>query len=169
MLQKEYAAVAGNDAAHRYSPGAIIGMETQVIRGNPDPERISTSFVERQNLTLRMGIRRMTRLTNAYSKRFRNHAAAIALHVAHYNFCRVHETLRMTPAMAIGVAKHIWTIGELIQKALDAPATPPPVAPAPTLPRDPRTGLLVGRQPFKLRIIPGGKIGSSRPARRSNR
>ena len=160
MLQKEYAAVPGNDAAHRYSPGAIIGVEKQVITGNPDPGKISTSYVERQNLTLRMGIRRMTRLTNAYSKRFRNHAAAIALHVAHYNLCRVHETLRVTPAMAIGVTTHIWTVGELIQDALAMPAEPSPIVPAapPKLPRDPGTGLLVGRRPFTLRVIRGGKL-----------
>jgi len=171
MLQKQYAAVAGNDAAHRYSPGAIIGVEKQVITGNPKRSKISTSFVERQNLTLRMGIRRMTRLTNAYSKRLRNHEAAIALHIAHYNLCRVHETLRVTPAMALGVTDHVWTIGELIRKAMDAPSVPPaPIAPVrpPPLPRDAQTGLLVGRKPFTLRIIPGGKIGSKRPARRSN-
>ncbi len=160
MLQKEYAAVAGNDAAHRYSPGAIIGVDKQVITGNPDPERICTSYVERQNLTLRMGIRRMTRLTNAYSKKFRNHAAAISLHIGHYNSCRVHETLRITPAMALGVADHVWTIGELIQTALATPAEPTPMTPTtpPRLPRDPKTGLLVGRQPFKLRVIRGGKL-----------
>ncbi len=160
MLQKEYAAVAGNDAAHRYSPGAIIGVEKQVITGNPDPRYICTSYVERQNLTLRMGIRRMTRLTNAYSKKFRNHAAAISLHLAQYNFCRVHETLRITPAMALGVTTHIWTIGELIQTALATPEEPTPMAPItpPRLPRDPKTGLLVGRQPFKLRVIRGGKL-----------
>ncbi len=160
MLQKEYAAVAGNDAAHRYSPGAIIGVEKRVIMGNPDPGRICTSYVERQNLTLRMSIRRMTRLTNAYSKKYRNHAAAISLHIGFYNFCRVHESLRITPAMAIGVTKHIWTIGELIHEALNAPAEPPaPTVPVPpTLPRDPETGLLAGRRPFKLRVIRGGRI-----------
>lgn len=171
QIQKEYAAVVGNEAAVRYSPGAIIGIEKKVIVGKPDQEKISTSFVERQNLTLRMGIRRMTRLTNAHSKKLQNHKAAISLHVGFYNFCRVHETLRITPAMAVGVTDHVWTIGELISKALAAPSeTPAPIAPAtpPTLPRDPETGLLVGRKPFKLRMIPGGKIGSKRPARRSN-
>jgi IS1 family transposase len=160
MLQKEYASVPGNDAAHRYSPGAIIGVEKRVIMGNPDEEKISTSYVERQNLTLRMGIRRMTRLTNAYSKKFRNHAAAMSLHVAFYNFCRVHETLRITPAMAIGVTKHIWTVGELIHEALNAPVEPPaPTAPVPpTLPRDSETGLLAGRRPFRLQVIRGGKL-----------
>ncbi len=112
-----------------------------------------------------MGIRRMTRLTNAYSKKFRNHAAATSLHVAYYNFCRVHETLRITPAMAIGVTKHIWTIGELINKALEMPTEPTaPITPVtpPTLPRDPQTGLLAGRHPFKLTVIRGGKITAPR-------
>jgi hypothetical protein len=147
MIQKEYATVAGNDAAHRYSPGAITGIETRIITGNPYPQKISTSFVERQNLTLRMGIRRMTRLINAYSKKLRNHKGAISLHVGHYNFCRVHETLRITPAMAIGVTDHVWTIGELISTALNTPEAPAPEAPTtpPTMPHDPRTGLLVGR------------------------
>jgi len=125
------------------------------------PERISTSFVERQNLTLRMGIRRLTRLTNAYSKKLRNHEAAISLHVAYYNLCRVHETLRITPAMAIGVTKHVWTIGELVTKAMDAPSEPSaPIAPVtpPTLPRDPQTGLLAGRRSFKLTVVRGGKL-----------
>jgi hypothetical protein len=136
-------------------------MEKKVIMGNPDLEKISTSYVERQNLTLRMGIRRMARLTNAYSKKARNHAAAISLHVAFYNLCRVHETLTITPAMAIGVADHVWTIGELIHEALETPAEPTaPITPAtpPTLPRDPQTALLAGRRPFKLLVIRGGKM-----------
>jgi hypothetical protein len=100
-----------------------------------------------------------------YSKKFRNHSAAIALHVAFYNFVRVHETLRITPAMAIGVTDHVWTIGELIHKALEMPTEPTaPITPAtpPTLLRDPQTGLLPGRRPFKLRVIRGGKM---RPVR----
>jgi len=153
------------EGQRRYSPARCIGAVKHRVEGNPDPNHVSTSFSERQNLSMRMGNRRMTRLTNAYSKKFRNHAAAMSLHVGFYNFCRVHETLRMTPAMAIGVTKHIWTIGELIQKAIDAPAQPPgPMAPAtpPTLPRDPHTGLLAGRRPFKLRVIRGGKISPPR-------
>lgn len=161
MIQKDYAAVAGNDAAHRYSPGAIIGIQKRVITGNPDQTKISTSFVERQNLTLRMNMRRMTRLTNAHSKKLENHEAATALHIGFYNFVRVHETLRVTPAMAVGVTDHVWTIGELISKALDAPAEPSaPITPItpPRLPRDPQTGLLAGRRPFRLTVIRGGKI-----------
>lgn len=161
MIHKEYAAVVGNEAAVRYSPGSIIGVEKDVVCGEPNPAKISTSFVERQNLTLRMGIRRMTRLTNAFSKRLRNHRAAVNLHVAYYNFCRVHETLRITPAMALGVTDHIWSIGELIQKALDTPAAPvAPIAPPPTRPTFYRgEGLPGDRRPFKLTVVQGGKIG----------
>ena len=83
--------------------------------------RASTSYIERQNLTLRMHIRRMTRLTNAFSKRLRNLKAAIALHIAHYNFCRVHETLRVTPAMAAGLTDHVWSIAELLAVVLGIP------------------------------------------------
>ncbi len=81
------------------------------------PRHVSTSYVERSNLTLRMQQRRFARLTNGFSKKLRNHRAAVALYVAHYNLCRVHETIRMTPAMALGVADHIWTIGELVEAA----------------------------------------------------
>jgi hypothetical protein len=98
----------------RYSPGECIGTETQVIMGNPDPKHISTSYVERQNLTMRMSMRRFTRLTNGFSKKIQNHQAAIALHFMHYNFCRVHKTLRGTPAMEAGIANHIWEIEELV-------------------------------------------------------
>ena len=84
------------------------------MQGNPDPKHISTSFIERQNLTMRMSIRRFTRLTNGFSKKIDNHFAAIALHFMHYNFCRVHKTLRVTPAMEAGLAHHVWTIEELV-------------------------------------------------------
>ncbi len=82
------------------------------------PSHISTSYIERQNLTLRMAQRRFTRLTNGFSKKLENHCAAVALYVAHYNFCRVHESLRITPAMQLGVTDHVWTIGELVDAAL---------------------------------------------------
>ena len=84
------------------------------ITGRPDAAHISTSFVERQNLTMRMQMRRFTRLTNAFSKKIDNHAHAIALHFMHYNFCRVHQTLRVTPAMEAGIADHIWSIEEVV-------------------------------------------------------
>jgi IS1 family transposase len=111
MLIKLY----GNDSFDtRYSPGECIGTQTAVLQGYPDPKHISTSFVERQNLTMRMSIRRFTRLTNGHSKKFENHEAAVALHYMHYNFCRIHSTLRVTPAMESGLAGHVWSIEELV-------------------------------------------------------
>ena len=83
--------------------------------GNPDPEHVSTSYVERQNLTMRMAMRRLTRLTNGFSKKLAHLKAAVALHFAYYNFCRTHKTLRVTPAMEAGLTDHVWTIAELIQ------------------------------------------------------
>jgi hypothetical protein len=113
MLIKLYGNPARPDS--RYSPGVCIGTETVKIMGNPDPKHINTSYVERQNLTMRMSIRRFTRLTNAHSKKLANHEAAIALHYMHYNFCRVHQTLRVTPAMEAGIANHVWSIEELVK------------------------------------------------------
>jgi IS1 family transposase len=111
MLIKLY----GNDSFDtKYSPGECIGTQTAVLMGNPDPKHISTSFVERQNLTMRMSIRRFTRLTNGHSKKLSNHEAAIALHYMHYNFCRIHQTLRVTPAMEAGISDHVWSIEELV-------------------------------------------------------
>jgi hypothetical protein len=85
----------------------------KVVSGDPDPKHVCTSHVERQNLTMRMGMRRFTRLTNGFSKKFENHAHQIALYFFHYNFCRVHKTLRVTPAMEAGLADHVWTLEEL--------------------------------------------------------
>ena len=112
MLIKLY----GNDAEKevRYSPAECIGTETVGISGRPDPAHVSTSFVERQNLTMRMKMRRFTRLTNAFSKKVENHMWAIALHYMHYNFCRIHQTLRVTPAMEAGVCDHVWEIEEIV-------------------------------------------------------
>ncbi len=98
----------------RYSPATCIGIRTAVLSGNPDPEHISTSYVERQNLSLRMSIRRFTRLTNAFCKRYENHCHMVAIYYAYYNFCRVHQTLRVTPAMEAGLADHVWTLAELV-------------------------------------------------------
>ena len=86
----------------------------KVVSGNPDPKHVSTSFVERQNLTMRMSMRRFTRLTNAFSKKFENHCHSVALYFMYYNFCRVHQTLRVTPAMESGLADHVWSLEELI-------------------------------------------------------
>lgn len=100
----------------RYSPPHVISASRLVIAGNPRQEKISTSYVERQNLTMRMQMRRFTRLTNAFSKKLENLKAAVALHFAHYNFVRIHSSLRVTPAMAAGVTDKLWTISDLIRK-----------------------------------------------------
>lgn len=98
----------------RYSPPQCVSARPAVQVGNPEPKHINTSFVERQNLTMRMGMRRFTRLTNAFSKKIENHSHAIALHFMHYNFCRVHQTLRVTPAMEAGLTDHVWELEELV-------------------------------------------------------
>jgi IS1 family transposase len=112
MLIKVY----GNEPEghKRYSPAICISCETRGITGNPDPQHISTSYVERANLTMRMNMRRFTRLTNAFSKKVENHAASIALYMMHYNFGRKHMTLGTTPAVKAGIADHIWSIEEII-------------------------------------------------------
>src|SRR6195256_5186237 len=98
----------------RYSPAECIGARKTPIEGSPDPKHISTSFAERQNLNLRMHMRRFTRLTNAFSKKFENHAHNIALFTTYYNFVRIHKTLRTSPAMAAGVSKTLWEIGDIV-------------------------------------------------------
>jgi transposase-like protein/IS1 family transposase len=102
---------------HRYSPGEVVGTDKTTCCGDPDPNRVCTSHIERQNLTLRMQNRRMTRLTNAFSKKWANHQASLALHFAYYNFCRVHSTLKRTPAMAAGLEDHPWTLRELVERS----------------------------------------------------
>ena len=117
-IDKKYAADPGSiEAWRKYSPGHVVAVERKALVGYPD--MISTSYVERQNLTLRMSQRRFTRLTNAFSKKLENHIAATVLYVCWYNLCRVHEAHRVTPAMQIGVADHVWTIRELVAAALD--------------------------------------------------
>ena len=118
MLQKIYGAVAENET--RYSPAKCIGCDMKVVSGDPDPAHVSTSYVERQNLTMRMHMRRFTRLTNGFSKKIENHGHAVALHFMHYNFCRVRKTLRVTPAMEAGISNHVWTLEELVS-LLDFP------------------------------------------------
>ncbi|HYI99204.1 MAG TPA: IS1 family transposase [Thermoleophilaceae bacterium] len=112
QLQKMYGPEGAGDQ-RRYSPASLTGTKKVVLRGDPDPTRISTSYVERQNLTMRMGMRRFTRLTNGFSKKVENLAHAVALHYMHYNFARTHQTLQMTPAMAAGVADHRWSLTEI--------------------------------------------------------
>jgi hypothetical protein len=111
MLIKTYAA---SQEETRYSPAECVSTERLRVMGTPDPRHISTSFVERQNLTMRMSMRRFTRLTNGFSKKVENHAYSVAIHYMHYNFCRIHNTLRITPAMEAGISDHIWTIEELL-------------------------------------------------------
>ena len=98
----------------RYSPADCIGCRAMPMVGKPDRKYISTSFAERQNLTMRMNMRRFTRLTNAFSKKIDNHKHAIALHFMHYNFCRIHKSLRVTPAMEMGITDHVWSIEEIV-------------------------------------------------------
>lgn len=112
-MHKIFGAPTGDDQ-RRYSPATCIGCDMKVVSGDPDPEHVSTSYVERQNLTMRMSMRRFTRLTNGFSKKLENHGHAVALYFLHYNFCRVHKTLRVTPAMESGLADHVWTMEELI-------------------------------------------------------
>jgi IS1 family transposase/lambda repressor-like predicted transcriptional regulator len=113
MLVKIYGA-SSDSPESRYSPAKCIGCESHRVMGNPDPAYISTSYIERQNLTMRMSMRRFTRLTNGFSKKLENLRHAVAIHYMHYNFCRVHKTLRVTPAMEAGIANHVWAIEELI-------------------------------------------------------
>ena len=137
QIVKVFQGEPGPDAARRYSPGHVVGVNYRKVAG--DPKRICTSYVERSNLTIRMQSRRFTRLTNGFSKKLRNHEAAISLFITHYNLARVHETIRMTPAMMLGVTDHIWTIAELIEAAMQDEAPQP-----------------AGRRVGRLRVIDGG-------------
>src|ERR1039458_1547033 len=105
---------ASNEPKTRYSPATCIGTDMKTVSGELDPQYVSTSYVERQNLSMRMGIRRFTRLTNGFSKKIENHSAAVALWFTYYNFCRVHSSIRVTPAMEAGIADHVWTVEELV-------------------------------------------------------
>jgi IS1 family transposase len=110
--QKIYGAPS-DDEQRRYSPAKCIGCDMKVVSGNPDPKHVSTSFVERQNLTMRMHMRRFTRLTNGFSKKVDNHRHSVSLHYMFYNFCRIHQTLKVTPAMEAGITDHVWSVEEL--------------------------------------------------------
>jgi IS1 family transposase len=113
MLVKLYSAPSVQDEARRYSPSECCGTIKNLVCGWPDHSKVSTSFVERQNLTMRMSMRRFTRLTNGFSKKIENHEHAVALHYMHYNFGRIHKALRVTPAMQAGVADHVWSLNEI--------------------------------------------------------
>ena len=116
QLQKIYGAPS-DEETRRYSPARCIGCELKVVSGDPDPKHVSTSYVERHNLSMRMGMRRFTRLTNAFSKKIQNHAAMVAIDAVHYNFARIHKTLRITPAMACGLSDHVWSLEEIVMMA----------------------------------------------------
>jgi IS1 family transposase len=142
VVQKTYSVTdLRKDAAHRYSPAAVVAVSYDVVSGVPAD--ISTSYVERSNLSLRMACRRFTRLTNGFSKRLEQHGAAVSLYVAHYNLCRVHESLRTTPAVALGIADRVWTVGDL----LDAALATQPIDPVVTAPDRRR----------RFQVIEGGK------------
>jgi IS1 family transposase len=140
VMVKNYAAPVAVEAARRYAPAQVVSVATEHVIGRSS--RISTSFIERQNLSVRTSQRRFTRLSLGYSKKLENHCAAVSLYVAHYNLCRVHATIRMTPALALGTSDHIWTVAELVEAALAATEPPP----------EPR-----GRPVGPFRVIDGGR------------
>ena len=113
MLVKMYGSSYGSEYERRYSSGECCGAIKGTVTGTPDEKHVSTSFVERQNLTMCMGMRRFTRLTNGFSKKFENHEHAIAIHYMYYNFGRIHNSLRVTPVMEAGVADHVWSLAEI--------------------------------------------------------
>lgn len=156
QIVKEYA--GGTEVvplSHRYSPPRVVRTERIKVAGQPDPNKISTSYVERENLNVRMGNRRFTRLTNAFSKTQRNHMASVSLYVCYYNLCRVHGTLRTTPAMAMGVADHVWTAEELVVAALAKETAPesPKGCPSPK----PTSTTVTPSAPVRFTVLRGGK------------
>lgn len=156
QIVKEYAgSTAVVPVSHRYSPPRVVRTERIRVSGHPDPDKISTSYVERSNLNFRMGNRRFTRLTNAFSKRVRNHVASVALYVAYYNLCRVHTTLRTTPAMAMGVTDHIWTVEELIVVA--TAKKPSPEAPRADVNHETAVAPKVLPNHVRFTVLRGGK------------
>ena len=125
MLEKVYGAdKLGSSPERKYSPAECIGANKKLISGNPDMKHVSTSYVERSNLSIRMQNRRFTRLTNAFSKKFTSHVHALGLYFAFYNFCRIHKTLRVTPAMAAGITDKLWTLADIVA-LMDARAPKP--------------------------------------------
>ena len=113
MLIKHYGEPVGGIG--KYSPGECVGIDLRRVEGRPDQAHVSTSYAERANLTLRMGSRRFTRLTNAFSKKVENHAHSVAIHTMHYNFVRIHQTLRCTPAMAANVTRQLWELSDMVR------------------------------------------------------
>ncbi len=128
MLQKIYGAPS-DEETRRYCPARCIGCDMKVVSGNPNPKHVSTSYVERHNLTMRMSMRRFTRLTNAFSNKIQNHAAMVAIQAVHYNFARIHKTLRITPAVAAGLSDHVWSLEEIVLMADSYAPAPRPRGP----------------------------------------
>lgn len=126
QVQKIFTSTPDKGPSKKYSPGVIVAQSKEPIFGNPDYAKISTSHVERQNLNIRMGNRRFTRLTNAFSKKLDNHGHSLALYFFYYNFCRIHKTLRVTPAMAAGVSDMLMSMSDLVRltDAMEEPAKP---------------------------------------------
>ncbi|MDC0742604.1 IS1 family transposase [Polyangium mundeleinium] len=154
VIQKDYSKKGRREgpADHRYEPPRDPFITKKTAHGAPNLDRASTSHVERANLTVRMHVRRFTRLCNGFSKKIENHRAAVSLHVAWYNFCRVHESLRVTPAMEAGITDHVWSVQELVERALAAEPCAPPepkkLAPPASAP---------GEKPSAARELPNGK------------
>jgi IS1 family transposase len=166
VINKNYKAGAGRGRKDgefdKYAPASVDFVTKSVAHGAPNLERASTSHVERFNLTTRMHIRRFMRRGNAFSKKLDNHRAAVSLHIAWYNFCRVHESLRITPAMEAGITSHVWTVQELVERALAAepcaaPEPKPLAPPAPPLGETPVTARELPNGKGWLRVVQGGK------------
>ncbi len=129
QVQKIYSHLKGESAETRYSPGQCTGIRKRAVTGNPDMGQVSTSHVERMNLSIRMQNRRFTRLTNAFSKKLDNHIHALALYFAFYNFCRIHKSLRVSPAMAAGITDRLWSLEDIIGKIDEMAPAPGPRGP----------------------------------------
>lgn len=172
VIQKDYSKKGRREgpADHRYEPPRDPFITKKTAHGAPNLDRASTSHVERANLTVRMHVRRFTRLCNGFSKKIENHRAAVSLHVAWYNFCRVHESLRVTPAMEAGITDHVWSVQELVERALAAKPCAPP-EPKKLAPPAPVEGVKQGAARELpngkgwLRALPGGKGKPSKAPR----
>lgn len=171
QVVKRYNRKARRDDDRRYEPPRDPFITKTPVFGVPDLQRASTSHVERQNMTIRMHIRRFTRLCNGFSRKLANHRAAVALHFAFYNLCRIHESIRCTPAMEAGIARHVWSIPELVEAALAEPESEPPTpqplklrAPPPGAPTSPARALPNGRGFLRLvGAAPPSPVAPSEP------
>jgi IS1 family transposase len=171
VIQKNYTRKGRADGQrhdHRYEPPRDPFITKKIGSGAPNLDAASTSRIERANLTVRMHVRRFTRLCNGFSRKVENHRAAVALHVAWYNFCRVHEAHRVTPAMEAGIADHVWTVAELVERALSEPPGEKPVPKPLDMPKAPegapgQTARQLPNGKGWLRVVPGGKGAPTGP------